>query len=195
MRVNRQFLKHLSCAVPHAAEIVSLGRKWRVSHVHREVVLVQERQKMSAEWLDCFHAVLEALQVPLVMSAHVPWIAEWGIFQVHHNLLGGNHMLAMMAHNSDILGLHQSSVVSLVSCWMGQGGRTGERLEMIAAKAGNNTPLVDEMVSWVTWIQCLCSAYFLHYYLMLPHCHLGIVVSETAHLLKPYWMSSAEIRS
>jgi len=77
--------------------------------------------------------------VRLEMTAHVLRIAEGGTFEVHHILLGGNQMLATMAHNSDILGSHQSLVVSLVSCSMEPGGRTGERLEMVAAKAGNYT--------------------------------------------------------
>ena len=78
---------------------------------------------------------------------------------------------------------------------MGQGGRTGERLEMVAAKAGNYTPGEDEFDLWVAQIECLCSVYFQHYYMMLPHCHLGVVVSQTAHRVEPYWLSSAEIRS
>jgi len=39
---------------------------------------------------------------------------------------------------------------------MGQGGRTGEQLEIIAAKAGNDTPAVDEIDLWVAQIECLC---------------------------------------
>jgi len=101
---------------------------------------------MSAEWLDCFQVVLESLQVHLQMTAQVQWTAEGGLFEVHHNRLGGNHMLATMAHISDILGLHQRLDVCLVSCWMGQGGWTGEHLEMVAAMAGNYTPVVDELI-------------------------------------------------
>ena len=78
---------------------------------------------------------------------------------------------------------------------MGHGGRTGERLEMEAAKAGNYTPVVEEIDLWVTRIECLCSVYFQHGYLMLTHCHLGVVVSQTGHPVEPYWLSSAEIRS
>jgi len=33
---------------------------------------------------------------------------------------------------------------------MGQGGRTGECLEMVAAKAGNYAKVVEEIDSWVT---------------------------------------------
>jgi hypothetical protein len=78
---------------------------------------------------------------------------------------------------------------------MGHGGRTGERLEMEAAKAGNYTPVVEEIDSWVARIECLCSVYFQHGYLMLPHCHLGVVVSQTGHPVEPYWLSSVEIHS
>ena len=56
-----------------------------------------------------------------------------------------------MAHNSELLRLHhhQSLVVSLVSWLMGQGGTTGERLEMVAVKVGNYTPVVKEIDLWV----------------------------------------------
>jgi len=80
---------------------------------------------------------------------------------------------------------------------MVQGGRTGERLEMVPAKAGNYTLMVvvDEIDSRVAQIVCLCLVYFPHYYRMLPHCPLGVVVSQTALRLEPYWLSLAEIRS
>ena len=78
---------------------------------------------------------------------------------------------------------------------MGHGGKTGERLEMEAAKAGNYTPVEDEFDSGVVRIECLCSVYFQHYCQMLPHCLLGVVVSQTAHPMEPYWLSSVEIRS
>jgi len=76
---------------------------------------------------------------------------------------------------------------------MGYDGRTGERLQMEAAKAGNYTPVVEEIDSWIARSDCLCSVYFPH--LMLPHCHLGVVVIQTGHPVEPYWLSSAEIRS
>ena len=104
-------------------------------------------------------------------------------------------MLATMAHNSDIFGSHQSLVVSLGSCGMEPGGRTGENLEMVAAKAGNYTVVVvDEIDSLVARIECLGSVYSQHYYPILPHCHLGVVVSQIAHLLSQYWLSSPGIR-
>jgi hypothetical protein len=56
----------------------------------------------------------------------------------------------MMAHNSDILGSPQSVVVGLVSCWMEPGGRTGERLEKKAVKAGNYTWW------WWWWMNLIC---------------------------------------
>ena len=78
---------------------------------------------------------------------------------------------------------------------MGQRGNTGEHLKMVAAKAGNYTPGEDELDLWDARIECLCSVYFQHYYMMLPHCHQGVVVSQTAHRVEPYWVSSAEIHS
>jgi len=80
---------------------------------------------------------------------------------------------------------------------MQPGGRTGKHLEMVTAKVGNYTLLlaVDEIDLRVARIAYLCSVDFQHYYLMLPHCHLGIVVRQTAHWLKPYWLSSVEIHS
>jgi len=133
--------------------------------------------------------------VRLEMTASVLRIAEGGTFEVHHNLLGRNHIVATMARNSDMLGLLLSLVVSLVSCSMGHGGRTGDRLEMVPAKAGNYTlVVVDEIDLRVARIECLCSVYFPYYHLMLPHCPLGVFVSQTAHPLEPYWLSSVEIR-
>jgi len=151
---------------------------------------------MSAEWLECFQPVLEALVVCLAMTASIMWIAEGGTLQVHHDPLRGCRIFVMMPHNLDTHGLHHPSLVpSSVSCWMRQDGRTTERLEMVATKLGNTTPVVDEIDSEVPWIECLCLVYFEHYYLMLPHCHLAVVVIQTAHSLKPYWVSSAEIHS
>jgi len=84
------------------------------------------------------------------------------------------------------------------------GGRTGECLEMVAVKAGNDTlvvvvvvvvVVVDEMDLRIARIEYLGSVYFLHDYLTLAHCLPGEVVSQTAHWLEPYWLSSAEIHS
>jgi hypothetical protein len=66
---------------------------------------------------------------------------------------------------------------------------------MVAAKAGNNTPVVEDINSWGALFECLCLVYFQHYYLMLPHRHLGVVVGQTGHPVEPYWLSSVEIRS
>jgi hypothetical protein len=64
-------------------------------------------------------------------------------------------------------------------------------------KAGNYTQVVvvgvDEIDSRVAGFECLCLVYFQHHYLTLPHCHLGVVVSQTAYWLEPYWLSLAEI--
>ena len=68
-------------------------------------------------------------------------------------------------------------------------------LEKMAAKVGDYSPVADELDAWVPRIECLCSVYFQHYFLMLPHCHPGVVVSQTAHQSGPYWLSLADIRS
>jgi hypothetical protein len=76
---------------------------------------------------------------------------------------------------------------------MGLGGRNWERLEMAAVKAGNSTLVVAEVESGVARIDFLCFLYFQHYYLMLPHCHLGIVVHQSSHPVEPYWLWSVEM--
>jgi hypothetical protein len=77
---------------------------------------------------------------------------------------------------------------------MGHGGRTAEHLEMEAAKEVNYTMVVVEIDPCVDRIESLCSVYFQRYYLMLQHCHLGVVVlSHTGHSVEPYWLSSVEI--
>jgi len=78
---------------------------------------------------------------------------------------------------------------------MEQGGKTAERLEMVAAKAGSYTPVEVEFESADARIECLCSVYFQHYCQLLSHCLLGIVVSQTGRPVEPYWLSWVEIRS
>ena len=50
--------------------------------------------------------VLEALSVHLEMMAHVLGTAEGGTFETRHNHLGAGHILATVAQNLDIVGLH-----------------------------------------------------------------------------------------
>jgi len=120
---------------------------------------------------------------------------EAGTFEVDHNLLGGYCMHTTMAHNWNMFGFHQSLDGSLVSCAMGRGGRAGECPEMVAAMKGRYTPLVDQIDFWLAQIDCLRAVYSQHHYLILLHCFLGVVASQTAHLLEPDWLPSAEIRS
>ena len=102
-----------------------------------------------------------ALEVHLEMTAPVLWIAEAGTFEVNHMLLGGCRIFDTMAQNSDISGVHHQSLdASLVSCWMGQGARTGKCLEMVTVKAGTLTPVVEKIDSWIPRIECLCLVYF-----------------------------------
>jgi hypothetical protein len=71
MGASLQSLQHLSCAVPLPAEIVSLGGYWGVFQLRLEVVRMESTRKRSAELLECFQAVLEALEVRLEMTAPV----------------------------------------------------------------------------------------------------------------------------
>jgi hypothetical protein len=191
LEVYPQSLQHLSCAVPQLAEFVMLGAKWEVLQVWPEFVPIEQSWKRSTDWLECFQPVLEAHKVRLEMMTPVLWIAKGGTFEVHHILLVRSRILVTMAHNSHILGLYYQSLdVSLGSCWLGQGGTTRERLEIVAAKSGNNSLVGKEINLWVTRIQCLCSVYFQHYYLMLPHCRFDIVVSQRDQLVEPYRLSS-----
>jgi hypothetical protein len=66
-------------------------------------------------------------------------------------------MHVRMAHYSDILGLLKCEVVSMVSCCMGHGGRTGECLGIVAAREGNYTPVEDEIDLFVAPIDRPCS--------------------------------------
>ena len=56
---------------------------------------------------------------------------------------------------------------------------------MMPAKVGTYTLVVNEIDPGVAGIKYLCSVYFQHYYQMLPHSPMGIVLSQTAHLLEP----------
>ena len=71
MGANRQSWQHLSSAVLQPVEIFCLGGYLGVYQVCRKVVLEEWKAKRSAESLDCFQAVLEALEVRLQMTAHV----------------------------------------------------------------------------------------------------------------------------
>jgi len=72
--------------------------------------------KMLADGVDDFLAVLEALSVHLEMMDLVLCTAEGGTFETRHNHLGAGHILATVAHNLDIVGLHCWEVANCVSC-------------------------------------------------------------------------------
>lgn len=84
--------------------------------MHQEVVHMESRWKISAKRLDHFQALLEALDAGLERTASVLCLAEGGTIEVDPNFLGRTYIPAMLAYNSDILGLHQNLVVSLGSC-------------------------------------------------------------------------------
>jgi hypothetical protein len=66
---------------------------------------------------------------------------------------------------------------------------------MVAVRAGNYTTVEDQFDLWVARIQCLCSVYFQHHYLMLANCDQGVVMSQPARPLERYWLSLAVFRS
>jgi len=77
---------------------------------------------MSAKWLDCIQVVLDTLEVHLLMLAFflgtlegVPCEVYPNSPEVYPNGTVGNDMLTMMAHNLEIVVLHWSLFVNLVS--------------------------------------------------------------------------------
>ena len=90
---------------------------WRLEYVCREACGVSPRlagrrlRLMSragrCELIDWMisQAVLEALLVHLKMTALVLGTVERGTFGTCHNHLGAGHILAMVAHHLDVLGL------------------------------------------------------------------------------------------
>jgi len=90
-----------------AVGIVLSGGIWGVSQVHGKEVEVEESSlKMLADSVDDSPAVLEALSVHLEMTALVLGTTEGGTLESRHNHLGAGHILAMVAHNLDNVGLH-----------------------------------------------------------------------------------------
>jgi len=96
------------------------------------------------------------------MTALVLESAEGGTFQTHHNHLGGGHMLAMVAHNFDIIALCWWLVVNCVLCRMESADETAERLEMAAVKAGNHTHVAVDFDWFVSQMDCLCQWQFVN---------------------------------
>jgi hypothetical protein len=75
--------------------------------VYRKDAEVEESSwKMLADWLDDYPAVLEALSLHLKMMALVLGPVEGGTFETCHYHLGAGHILATVAHNMDMCGLH-----------------------------------------------------------------------------------------
>jgi len=95
------------------------------------------------------------------MMAPVRWIAEGGTFVVHYILLGGNRILATVAYNSHILGLHQSLVVSLVSSWMGMVVELGStwkwRLRRRVTIPRWWRKLICGLPEWSVFVRCISS--------------------------------------
>jgi len=84
--------------------------------------------------VDCFLAVQEAIAAYLELPVRVLGTSAWETFETLHNLIGGGHILATVAHNVDIVGLCLWFVGNWVSCSMENGDNTAEHLEMAAVK-------------------------------------------------------------
>jgi len=146
MGASLQSAQHWFCMVPLVAEIVSLEGWWGVSQVHLMEVQVEELcWKMLAHWLDCFPVVLDTLSVHLQKMAHVLGSAEGGTFETLHDHLGGGDILATVANNLNILGMHWWLVTNCVSCSMENGDKMGEGLEKTTKQVSTHMHMPDDM--------------------------------------------------
>jgi len=100
---------------------------------------------MFADWLDGFLAVREALLVNLDITAHVLESVEGGTFETHHNHLDRGYILAMVAHNMNILDLRWCLGANCVPGWIESADKTTKRQEMAAVNADRNTHLADDI--------------------------------------------------
>jgi len=118
---------------------------------------------------------------------------EAGSFETHHNQLGGGHILAKVAHNSDILPVRLWLVANCVSSSIESADKTAERLEMVDVKAGNHTH-VAVAIDWsLSQIDCLCHWQFVNFFpITLNYLH-GNVGCQIGHLDMPCSLSSVEI--
>jgi len=197
MGTSPQSLRHPFSAVPRVAEIISLGGWWEVSQVCRKEVQVEELSwEILVDWLHCFPAVLEALSVPLEMMALVLGTAAGEPFETRHNHLGGGHIFATVTHKLDIVGLCWWLVANCcLSCWMENGDKTAEHLEMAAVKEGNNTHAVDDIDWHVSQIDWLCQWQFMNHYLRILKCHHGSDATQLGHPVESDSLCSVEIPS
>jgi len=104
---------------------------------------------MMANWLECFPVVLEALSEHPEITAIVQAIVGGWTFETRHKHLGGGHILAPVAHNLEILGLLWWLVENKVSCWIENGDKTVECLEIAAVQEVNHTLVVYDIDWWV----------------------------------------------
>jgi len=127
-----------------------------VSQVHQTVIQMEKwSQMMFADWQDCVLAVWKALSVYLDKMAPVLGTGERESFVTCHNCFRTDHILAIVAHNLQIIGLHWLLVENCcVSCWMENTDTTGNILEMATVKEGNHTHAVDNGDQCVSHIDC-----------------------------------------
>jgi len=106
MQPNPQSLQWLFAAVLQMTTVCSFGGSWGNAHAYRKDVQVKEYgSKLLSDLLDCDLAILEALSVYLNITASVLATAAGVTCETHHNHLRGGHILAMVAHNLEIVSL------------------------------------------------------------------------------------------
>lgn len=121
--------------------------------------------------------MLKALEEDLEKTAHVLYIAKWGIFEVHHNILGKKYRRARVDQDLHILQSHWGLGVYFMSYSICHCRRPRKHLEIVAAKRCHNMLTVNETTFLVAPIECLHSMYFQHHDLMLPKYYLDVIIS------------------
>jgi len=149
---------------------------------------------MLANWLNCFPAVLEALLVYLETMAFVFGTAAGETFETCDNCLGGGDILATVAHNWNMVGLPWWLVANCcVSCWMENGDKTAERLEMAAVKEGNHTHVAVDIAWRISQIDYLWPWQVVYHYSVILNCCHSAVARQIGHPVEPYSLSLVEI--
>jgi len=137
---------------------------------------------------------MEALLVCREMTAFVLEFAVGGSFETQQNPLYGGHILAMVAHNLNILALHWWLIANCVSCWMESAEKTVERLDTMVVKAGNHTHVAVD-IAWVdSQINSLCQWQFVNCFPMILNWLHPVVAWQICHLEEPCLLSLVGIR-
>jgi len=148
---------------------------------------------MYPTWQISFQGVLRVLEMHQEMLALVLCTVERGRFEVHYHHLGGWHILATVAHISNILGSHWCLPAILVLCSIENSWRTVEYLGIIDEKEDNHSQVAKEIDRCVSQKNGSCYQHFVNSYLLIPDCHQGIMVSQIRNPTEPGLRSQVEI--